>query len=230
MPTKQKQTRNYPTINNTPRTFYPNRKIGLSLSFISFFLLGLLPIISNSRPSTLNALSFAFYLSLWELICSFPLFFYELTKEDKGIFQKYLDIKVRKRTLFIMGITGVIFTFSTFFYVYAFETAGTVSAAIAIQTYPLFSILMEFIIFKKKKRLFELLFTLTMIIGIYYLGTKGTWLITGFSPWFALALIVPLLWSIAHVAIKHTLDTSPITPNQVIFFRVFLSLYTYQTH
>ena len=122
-----------------------------------------------------------------------------------------------------MGLTGVIFSISTFFYVYAFETAGTVSAAIAFQTYPLFSIVMEFILFKKKKRLTELSFTLIMIVGIYFLGTGGTWLITGFSPWFALALIVPFLWSIAHVTIKNTLDTSPITPNQVTFFRVLIS-------
>ncbi|TKJ19470.1 MAG: hypothetical protein CEE43_15030 [Promethearchaeota archaeon Loki_b32] len=122
-----------------------------------------------------------------------------------------------------MGITGIIFSISTFFYVYAFETAGTVSAAIAMQTYPLFSIVMEFILFKKKKRLPELIFTLLMILGVYYLGTEGTWLISGFSPWFALALIVPFLWGIAHVIIKHTLDTSPITPNQVTFFRVLVS-------
>ncbi|MFX1414358.1 MAG: DMT family transporter [Promethearchaeota archaeon] len=223
MAEKRKETQNYPPINNITHTFYPKRRIGISLSFISFFLLGILPIISNSRPSSLDALAFAFYLSLWELICSFPLLFFELTRNDKGIFQKGINIKVRKKTLTIMVITGIIFTMSTFFYVYAFETAGTVSAAIAIQTYPLFSILMEFIMFKKKKRLLELLFTLSMIIGIYYLGTEGTWLILGFSPWFALALIVPFLWSIAHVTIKHTLDNSPITPNQVTFFRVFLS-------
>lgn len=40
---------------------------------------------------------------------------------------------------------------------------------------------------------------------------------------FFLALIVPILWSIAHVTIKNTLDKSPITPNQVTFFRVLLS-------
>lgn len=223
MAEEQKKAHNFPSLNNDLHNFYPNRRIGILLSFVSFILLGLLPIISVSRPSTLNALTFAFYLSLWELICSLPLFSYELTKNDKGIFQKSINTRVRKKTFMIMGITGIIFTFSTFFYVYAFETAGTVSAAIAIQTYPLFSILMEFIIFKKKKRLLELLFTSMVIVGIYYLGTEGTWLVTGFSPWFALALIVPFLWSIAHVIIKHTLDNSPITPNQVTFFRVLIS-------
>jgi drug/metabolite transporter (DMT)-like permease len=107
--------------------------------------------------------------------------------------------------------------------VLAFETAGTITAAIASQTYPLFSILMEFLFFKKKKKIAELIFTLIMLIGIYYLGTEGTWLINGFSPWFGLALLVPLLWSIAHVSIKNVLDISPITPNQVTFFRVLVS-------
>ncbi|MFX1366649.1 MAG: DMT family transporter [Promethearchaeota archaeon] len=195
----------------------------MKLSFISLMLLGILPIISNSRPSTLNTLSFAFYLSFWELICSLPLFFYELPKSNIGIFQKSIDLNIQKKTLTIMVITGIIFSITTFFYIFAFETAGTVNAAIAIQTYPLFSILMEFILFKKKKQLSEIVFTLILMVGIYYLGTGGTWLISGFSPWLALALIVPILWSIAHVIIKRNLDTSPITPNQVTFFRVFIS-------
>ena len=66
-------------------------------------------------------------------------------------------------------------------------------------------------------------FTFLLIGGIYYLGTNGTWVIEGFSPWFGLALVVPLLWSIAHVTIKNTLDKSPITPNQVTFLRVLIS-------
>ncbi|MFX0077140.1 MAG: EamA family transporter, partial [Candidatus Hermodarchaeota archaeon] len=203
--------------------FAPNRTIGVLLSFISLFLLGILPIISISRPMTLNVLNFAFFLSLWELICSLPLFFMELRKKNSGIFQKTLSLESRKKTFLVMGVTGVIFSASTFLYVLAFETAGTITAAIAIQTYPLFSILMEFLFFKKKKKVAEILFTLIMIIGIYYLGTEGTWLVIGFSPWFALALTVPLLWSVAHVTIKNTLDTSPITPNQVTFFRVIMS-------
>ncbi len=220
---KRNEAHDFPSIKANSLDFSPNFNKGIFLSFISLFLLAMLPIISNSRPSDLNALDYAFYLSLWELICALPLFIIEISKKNLGIFQKSVDWKIRKKTYLIMGITGFIFSISTFFYVFAFETAGTVSAAIAIQTYPLFSILWEFILFKKKKRLGEIVFTLIMIIGIYYLGTEGTWLISGFSPWFAVALIVPFLWGIAHVTIKNTLDTSPITPNQVTFFRVLIS-------
>ncbi|MFX1385538.1 MAG: DMT family transporter [Promethearchaeota archaeon] len=220
---KQNNTQNFPLTENISQNFNPNRSVGVSLSFVTLILLGILPIISNSRPSTLNAFNFAFYLSFWELIFSLPLFFYELPQSSRGIFQKAIDPEIKKKTLTIMGITGIIFSIATFFYVYAFEKAGTVNAAIAIQTYPLFSILMEFVLYKKKKKSSEIIFTLILMVGIYYLGTEGTWLINGFSPWLALALIVPILWSIAHVIIKHTLDNSPITPNQVTFFRVLIS-------
>jgi drug/metabolite transporter (DMT)-like permease len=152
---KQNEVHNFPSNKINSSDFSPNRNKGILLSFVSLFLLGMLPIISNSRPSDLNALDFAFYLSLWELICAVPLFIFELSKKNSGVFQKSIEWKIRKKTYLIMGITGFIFSISTFLYVFAFETAGTVSAAIAIQTYPLFSILWEFILFKKKRDYFH---------------------------------------------------------------------------
>jgi len=200
--------------------FQPNRQKGIILSFVSLLLLGILPIISNSRPQTLNALNFAFYLSFWQLVCAFPLLFVE---SNQGILDDNIPKNLRNQTIFIMLITGIIFSISTLLYVVSFEKAGTVSAAIAIQAYPLFSILLETFFLKRKKNRGELFFTFLLIGGIYYLGTGGTWIIEGFSPWFALALAVPVLWSVAHVTIKNTLDKSPITPNQVTFIRVLVS-------
>lgn len=203
--------------------FQPHRQTGIILSLSSLLLLGILPIISNSRPSDLDALDFAFYLSLWQLISAIPLLFFELNSSNKGIFDDKVDKSVRNSTLRIILITGVIFSFTTFLYVLSFEKAGTVSAAIALQAYPLFSILLETLFLGRKKNSGELLFTILLVTGIYYLGTEGTWIIKEFSPWFALALLVPFLWSVAHVTIKHTLDKSPITPSQVTFMRVLIS-------
>ena len=200
-----------------------HRKRGIILSFISLILLGILPIISNSRPNNLSTLSYAFYYSLWELLCSLPLLFIELRSSNAGIFAPDVKPKVKNRTFTIMAITGIIFSISTYFYVFSFEKAGTVSASIALQTYPLFSILWEVIFLKKRTHWDELLFTGLIIAGIYYIGTEGTLAIKDFSIWFGVALITPFLWSIAHVAIKNTLDKSPISPNQVTFFRVFIS-------
>jgi drug/metabolite transporter (DMT)-like permease len=115
------------------------------------------------------------------------------------------------------------FGLSTFAYVLSMEKAGSVSAAIAIQAYPLFAILWESIFLNRKKSIGELFFTMLLIAGLYYLGTGGTWRIEGFSYWFLFALSVPFIWSVAHVIIKEVLDKTPITPAQVTFFRVSIS-------
>jgi len=199
------------------------QSVGISLSFVCLIILGIMPIISNSRPSDLNALSFAFFLSLWQLVFSLPMFFRELMSFDKGIFQATLPSKVKHRTITIILLTGIIFGLSTYVYVLAVEKAGAVSAAIAIQAYPLFAILWETLFLKRKKTILELAFTLLLLGALYYLATEGTLRIAGFSPWFLFALIIPLLWSIAHIIIKEVLDSTPITPSQVTFFRVLIS-------
>ncbi len=203
--------------------FQPNRKTGISLAFTSLILLGLLPVISNGRPAALDALNFAFYLSFWQLICSLPLLLNEYRNKTQGILARQLPIAIRNKTLSIILLTGLIFGLSTYLYVLSVEKAGTVSAIIAIQAYPLFAILWESLFLSRKKTTAELLFTFLLITGLYYLGTQGSWKIAGLSPWFLLALAVPFLWSIAHVIIKNTLDTTPVTPIQITFFRVLIS-------
>lgn len=203
--------------------FSARRLTGIKFSFVSLLLLGIMPIISNSRPQDLDAINFAFYLSLWELISSLPLLFLEMRSTKQGIFDRKLSREIRNKTLIIITITGIIFSLTTYLYVLSFEKAGTVSAAIALQAYPLFSILLETIFLKRRKTIGEFVFTLILITGIYYLGTEGSWAVNDFSSWFALALAVPLLWAIAHVTIKETISNSPITPLQITFLRVLIS-------
>ena len=54
-----------------------NIRAGIVLSFVSLLLLGVMPVISNSRPMEISALDFALYLSIWQLIFSAPVFFVE---------------------------------------------------------------------------------------------------------------------------------------------------------
>lgn len=200
-----------------------NSGIGISLTFVCLIILGVMPIISNARPTAFDALSFAFFLSIWQLVFSLPLVIRELAFENKGIFSAALSPNLKRRTILIILLTGAIFGASTFLYVLAMEKAGAVSAAIAIQAYPLFAILWETLFLKKRKTWLELLLTLVILVALYFLGTQGSWRIEGFSYWFLVALGIPFLWSIAHVIIKEILDKTPITPAQVTFFRVLVS-------
>ena len=130
---------------------------------------------------------------------------------------------MKNKTLTINLITGIIFLASTFLYVLSFEKAGAINTSIAVQAFPVFSIILESILFSKMKNKQELFFTAFLIIALIYLGTNGTFAFEELSFWFLVALIVPVLWSIAHITIKHSLDNSPITPAQITFFRVAIA-------
>ena len=200
-----------------------NIRTGIGLAFISLVLLGIMPIITNSRPMEISALNFALFLSIWQLIFSIPVLLLELKSSNRGTFESNLSNQLKKRTISIILITGAMFGISTIAYVLSMEKAGAVSAAIAIQAYPLFAILWESLFLNRKKSWAELSFTFLLIIGLFYLGTNGTWKVEGLSLWFIFALSVPFIWSVAHIIIKEILDKTPITPAQVTFFRVLIS-------
>ena len=200
-----------------------NLQVGVGLALICLMILAWMPIIASSRPAESSALSFAFFLSVWQLVFSLPLLAREIASPDKGIFGAALAPGLQRRTIAVVLGTGLMFALSTYVYVLAVERAGAVSAALAIQAYPLFAILWETLFLKRRKSALELAFTALLLAALSYLATGGTWRIDGLSIWFLLALAVPLLWSVAHVILKEVLDRTPVTPAQVTFFRVLIS-------
>ena len=196
---------------------------GVGLSLVSLTLLGVMPIISNLRPSQVDALSFAFALSVWQVVFAIPVFGFEFKSGRRGIFGIELSWRKQKRMIATALFTGTLFGLSTYLYVLGVGKAGAANAAIAIQAYPLFAILWESLFLKRRKTRIELALTAVLIGSLYYLGTGGTFRMSIMSPWFLVSLSVPLLWSIAHVIIKEELSRTPITPAQVTFFRVAIS-------
>lgn len=196
---------------------------GVLLALACLVLLAIMPIITNSRPTGSSALGFAFYLSVWETVFALPLFLRGLTGGDRGIFGARLSARQHLRAMAVTLGMGAVFGLATYLYVLGIAKAGTASAAVAIQAYPLFAILWESLFLRRRKSLPELALTGVMVATLYFLGTGGTWRIAGLSGWFLVALSVPFLWSVAHVAIREELSRTPITPAQVTFFRVALS-------
>ncbi|KAA5605568.1 EamA family transporter [Roseospira marina] len=198
--------------------------IGIALAFVCLFILGVMPVIVDSRPTGVDALSFALFLSLWQLLAACPFPMAERLGGRPGLFGPTVPRAVRRRTLAILLLTGGIFGISTYLYVLAVETAGPVGTAIAIQAYPLFAIVWESVALKRRKTGLELLFTALLLAALYVLVTDGTGRIGGLSPWFLVALSVPFLWSIAHVILREVMTRTPITPAQVTLARVLVSV------
>ncbi len=196
---------------------------GIAFAVVCLVLLGTMPVISNSRPGGVDALTFAVALSIWQVIFAGPVFALELRGTERGIFAVDFPPREKRRMLTIALLTGVMFGLSTYLYVLGVKRAGAANAAIAIQAYPLFAILWESLFLGRRKTKVELGLTVVLVLALIFLGTGGTMSMSGLSIWFIAALGVPFLWSIAHVIIKEELGRTPVTPAQVTFFRVAIS-------
>ena len=196
------------------------RTRGITLATLCLGLLGVMPIISASRPADFDALAFALFLSVWQLTFSLPALLLEKRTTAAG---KPAAPGAGLKARAVVVATGMIFGFSTYLYVLAVEKAGAISFAIAVQAYPLFAILWETMFLGRRKSVMELACTGLLVATMYFLGTGGTWRIEGMTIWFLLALSVPFLWSVAHVILKEVLNKTSVTPNEIVFSRVLVS-------
>jgi drug/metabolite transporter (DMT)-like permease len=196
-------------------------RIGIALAFLCLLILGAMPILSNARPAGFDGLTFAVWLTVWQLISALPLYLIELPARRRA---PAPDAGPRRRRTVAIGLlTGAMFGVATYMYVIAAEKAGAVSMVIALQAYPLFAILWEALFQGKRKSRAEIACTLLMIAALIYLTTGGTFRVAAISWWSAFALGIPLLWSIAHILLRQVLVTTAVTPNQVTVSRLVVS-------
>lgn len=198
-------------------------RVGVVLALLCLGLLGVMPILSNARPAGSADLTFAVWLTFWQLLAALPLFVLESARGRRcgGGTDGYGG--GRWRTAIIALVTGAMFGLSTYMYIVAAAKAGPVSMVIALQAYPIFAILWETLFLGRRKTAAEVCLTFLMIAALVYLTTGGTFRVAGISWWSAFALGIPLLWSIAHILLKQLLDRTPITPNQVTVSRLVIS-------
>ena len=206
----------------------PSPRVGTLLALLCLLLLGALPILANARPAGADGLTFTIWLTLWQLGFAMPLLLLERRRRAPLAGAPIAGAAVARaptgrRALAIALLTGAMFGLSTYMYVIAAQQAGPVSMAIALQAYPLFALLWEWLFLGQRKTRAELGFTLLLILALVYLTTGGTFSPGQVSWWSAFALGIPLLWSIAHILLKRLLVTTAITPNQVTASRLAIS-------
>ncbi|MCB2079500.1 MAG: DMT family transporter [Novosphingobium sp.] len=194
---------------------------GIFYAFLCLIILGVMPILADSRPAGSDGLAFSIWLTFWQFIASLPLFLIELVHRRAP---KQATRSWRNRgTIAVALLTGAIFGLSTYMYVVAARMAGPVSMVIALQAYPLFAIVLEAVLLGKRKSTLELAFTALLLAALYYLTTEGSFRINDISWWTAYALGIPLLWAIAHILLRRVLAGTDVTPNQVTVSRLVIS-------
>lgn len=203
-------------------TFTGTPRVGVALALCCLMLLGAMPVIVGGRPAGASALTFALLYSVWQLVFSLPLTLAEARAGKGGLFRSGLPRGEQRKILGTALFTGALFALAAWAYVLGFEKVGAVNAAIALQIYPLLAASLEAALFGRRKSRMELLFTLLIVGALFHLATGGHWQMAGLSPWFAVALAVPLLWAVAHVILRETLLRTAATPNEVTTSRLVI--------
>lgn len=203
-------------------TFTGTPRVGVALALCCLLLLGAMPVIVGGRPAGASALTFALLYSIWQLIFSLPLTLAEARTGKGGLFRSGLPQSERRKMIATALFTGALFALAAWAYVLGFEKVGAINAAIALQIYPLLAASLEAALFGRLKSRTELMFTLLIVGALFHLATGGRWQMTGLSPWFTVALAVPLLWAVAHVILREALLKTAATPNEVTTSRLVI--------
>ncbi len=197
---------------------------GIQLSLLCLLILGVLPIIATVRTNDGSAITFSFWLSFWQLAFATPVYLFQRKQAQLSDAPEQNLRRLSKiQTWALVVLTGILFSAATFAYVLGVDQTGPVTFAVAIQAYPFFALLWEALFLRRRKSIREMTFILAIAISMVYLGTQGTWQLSTVTRGFWIALMVPLLWSIAHVIIKEMMNASAITPSEIILTRVLVA-------
>jgi drug/metabolite transporter (DMT)-like permease len=198
----------------------PDRRTGIVYAILCLILLGVMPILSASRPAGADGLIFTIGLTFWQFLFALPV---TAAEAASGRARVSLRQGLRGRQGLIALVTGAIFGVSTLCYVVAAERAGPVNLVIALQSYPFIAMVLEAAVQGKRRSLAEIGWTLLMVVALVFLITGGTFRAGDLSAWTAFALVIPVMWSVAHMMLKRVMETTQVTPNQVTISRLAIS-------
>ncbi len=196
--------------------------LGIIYALVVLIGNGIHPIINTTRPDDLTALQFVFLMSLWECCLSIPLLFKDF--KAKKAHSKKIEVPSSQKTNLgkiaaRLVLVGLIFSLATYLYIEGLTLAGSVSGSIAIKISPIYAMIIGILFLHEKIDIKQIILTILMLGGIFYLGTEGKFQIETFSLGFAMCLTTPLLWIIGHAITKPLLTKKLVSPAQVIFIR-----------
>ncbi|TFG21630.1 MAG: DMT family transporter [Promethearchaeota archaeon] len=207
-----------------------NYEKGIIFALGALFLVGLQPIIANSRPLSLDPYFFAATTCIVEAIIFFPLMLIErkrirlshekdlITNEDiSTLLNGWKDNKI------LLIYIGINFGIAQVLFFWGYQLAGAINGSLSQKTVVIFGLLFGYLINKEKVRYPQIIFSLLLFFGLVLAVTAGKFNLLEFNIGVLLIIITATLWMLAHSLTKPILDKNEATPVQLVFIRNFLS-------
>lgn len=203
-----------------------NHKKGILFGIICVILVGLEPIIANSRPSELDAFIFAAMTVIIEAILFFPIMLVERkkikskhelnvisTEEMESLLYGY---KNNRLLLLYIGIT---FGIAQILFFIAYTLSGAINGSLSQKTTIIWALLFGFLINHEKITKTQIFFSGLLLVGLIIAVTQGSFDLLELNLGVILMLITTMVWMLAHAFTKPVFDRKESTPIQMVFIR-----------
>ncbi len=208
-----------------------NFKKGLLYSVIGAFLIGLQPVIANSRPASIDAYIFGAVTALFEAIIFLPIYLFE-RKKYKSLFKNSQDNEKyylllhgwkKKRNLILFIIIGIGFTFIPVFLYIGYALAGAINSSLASKSEIIFALVFGYFAFKERINKLQILFFFLLFFGLILAVTQGSFDILHLNLGIIMIIFTVVLFTFIHILTKISLDKNEIFSSQVVFIRNIFS-------
>ena len=211
---------------------------GIFFGILCVILVGMQPIIANSRPLSLDPYFFAATTCIVEAIIFFPLMLIErkrikLSHERELINLEELSTLLNgwKNNKILLIYIGINFGIAQVLFFLGYQLAGAINGSLAQKTVVIFGLFFGFLINQEKVSYTQIIFSLVLFFGLLLAVTAGKFNVLEFNVGVLLIIITAMLWMLAHSFTKPIFDRNEATPTQMVFIRNMLSgLFLFTTY
>jgi len=207
-----------------------NLRKGLIYGIVMVILVGLQPIIANTRPEELDSYIFAAMTCIVEALIFFPITFIERNQIKKAIKNnsdnsENLESLLNgwKKHIPLLIYIGINFGIAQILFFLGYQLAGAINGALAQKTTVIFSLLFGWIINKEKVKISQIIFSFLLLFGLVIAITQGSFNLLEFNIGVIIMLITTTLWMLAHAITRPIFVEKDATPIQIVFIRNTLS-------
>ena len=210
-----------------------NLKKGILCGVIGALLIGLQPIIAESRPSEIDPFIFAAITALIEALIFFPIYIIERyrihklnnkNQIDKETHDSLLNGWKKKGNLKLIFIIGVSFSAVPVLLFIGFDLAGSINSSLALKSEIIFTLLFGYLILKEEKiSKIQILFCIFLFFGLIIAITQGSFNLLEFNIGVIIIVVNTALFSLIHTITKSAFDRNELFPTQVVFIRNLFS-------
>lgn len=209
-----------------------NFKKGLIFGTIGVFLIGLQPVLANSRPSIIDPYIFAAFTAIVETIIFLPLYIFERKKlkliietksTEKEKFNSLLNGWKKRENIKLLIIIGLTFTIVPILLYIGYELAGATNSAITLKSEIIFALIFGFIFLGEKITKIQIFFCCILILGLFITITQGFSNLLELNLGVFILIGSVLLFTFIHTLTKEKFDKNELFPTQIIFIRNLLS-------